>query len=193
MGLKVVTAPPVEPIGLAEAKDHLRVDISDDDALIDQLILGARKYAEEICGLALITTVFDETWDWRFPERLTPRRAPLQSVGSVTYVDTEGATQTVAASVYTVDTSSDIERGRIVEAYGKTWPATRRVINAVTLRYTAGFGDGPGDVPEPIKHALLLMIGNGYKHREEIVTGASVAQIPRGALKLLAPWRMPAV
>ncbi len=48
------TAPTVEPLSLVEAKSHLRVDITDDDALITSLVTAARQYAEQITRRAFI-------------------------------------------------------------------------------------------------------------------------------------------
>ncbi len=51
-----LTVPPAgEPLTLAEAKLHLRVDLSDDDALITALISAAREQAEFLTGQRLIT------------------------------------------------------------------------------------------------------------------------------------------
>ncbi len=43
----------MDPISLADAKLFLRVDISDDDALITSLITVAREYCETFTGLDL--------------------------------------------------------------------------------------------------------------------------------------------
>jgi hypothetical protein len=43
----------VEPVSLSDMKSYLRVDFSDDDAFIAQLITRARKYAEQITYKAL--------------------------------------------------------------------------------------------------------------------------------------------
>jgi hypothetical protein len=51
-----LTSPPaVEPIDLPTAKLHLRVEITDDDALISALITAARQYCEAALKQALIT------------------------------------------------------------------------------------------------------------------------------------------
>ena len=62
MILTLATEPTAEPVTLAEAKTHCRVDTSDDDTYITTLIKAARLYTEEATNRALIT----QTWDWYF-------------------------------------------------------------------------------------------------------------------------------
>ena len=60
MPLVIVTPPAEEPVSLAEAKLHLRVDIADDDALITALISAARQAAETITGRQIVTARWNE-------------------------------------------------------------------------------------------------------------------------------------
>jgi uncharacterized phiE125 gp8 family phage protein len=179
--------PAVELVSTAEAKAHLRVDHSEDDTYIGSLITAAREHIEETTARALVT----QTWTWkldRFPGDgviLLPR-PPLQSVTSITYIDGDGAEQTLAASLYDVHT--DELPGRISRAFDATWPITRRQPNAVTGTYVAGYGDLGSDTPEAIRHAALLIIGDLYRNREERITGTIVARL-RAVDQLLGPYR----
>ena len=186
MSLKLVTPPTSEPITLLEVKDHLRVDGSDDDALISVLITAARKWAEEYTGRQFVTA----TWDWfldGFCPSFSAPLPPLQSVTSIKYLDTAGAEQTLDAATYRVDAVS--EPGRIALDYGKTWPSTYSVINAVTVRFVAGYGAAAA-VPEPIRQAILILIGELYEQRQESIIGNIQTAVPFGVRALLTPYKV---
>ena len=97
--------------------------------------------------------------------------------------------------MYTVD--ADSAPGRIVPAYGEMWPTTRDQIDAVTVRFVAGYaGDGasPEDlranVPASIKRALKLLVNEFYQNRGDVVIGATVAELPFNIRALLAPYKV---
>ena len=190
MALTIFSAPAVEPLTLQETKDHLRVDTSDDDALISALITAARQNIADLdghLGRCLIT----QTLDWHldgFPSNaLSVPRPPLQSVTSISYVDENGAAQTWGATKYTVDVKS--HPGRIVPAYGESYPSTRDVPNAVAVRFVAGYGLAGDSVPAPIRAAMLLHIHDLYDRRGTHVIGDSFEATP--AIKaLLAPYQI---
>jgi uncharacterized phiE125 gp8 family phage protein len=168
--LELVTGPAVEPISLAEAKAHLRVEVANDDELIDSLIAAVRQGVEER-GYVLITQTWDLHLD-RFPGVIRIPRAPVQSIDSVSYVDTDGATQPLALSLYTADLTAT--PARIVPAYGESWPATRPVPKAVTVRFVAGYGNGatPDLVPERVLQAMKVDLAGLYYNRSAMLAGA---------------------
>lgn len=172
----IVTPPADEPISLAEAKQHLRVEHTEDDALIEALIIAAREHAETVTGRAFVTQTAECSLDC-FPCVITLPLPRLQQVESITYLDDAGTTQILAPSVYRVDAKS--EPGRIMPDYGQSWPTTRPVMNAVTVRFVAGYG-GPEAVPEKLRSAMKLIIARWYENR----TGAQT-EIPGGASALL--------
>jgi len=162
-GLTEATAPASEPVTKAEAKLFARIDITDDDDLVDALIEAARREVESFTRRSLINTTWDMTLDC-FPATILLPRSPLSSVTSISYVDTSGTTQTLTSTLYRVDTAS--LPGRITNAYGQTWPATQAVTNAVTVKFVAGYGATAASVPEPMKLAIKIMINDWYEHRE---------------------------
>ena len=185
--LELKTAPVDEPISRSEAKTHLRVDISGDDTLIDNLILAARQFTETYLQRCLITQTWYQYWDWGFPAVLTLEKNPVQSVTAITYVDGNAATQTVDSSLYTVDTNQ--KACLIYPAYQTIWPVPRVYHNAVKVEFIAGYGDAATDVPEPIRNAMLLLIGHLYENRE-MTAPINIAEVPFTYKTLLAPYRL---
>mgnify|MGYP001608735830 FL=1 len=150
------------------------------DPLLTMLIKSARAAAETELHRYLITQTLDAYFD-AFPayeddEDYTIKLPPLSSVTSITYVDTDGATQTLSASGYLVDAKS--EPARITPAYGESWPSTREQNNAVIVRFVGGYGSASA-VPQCIRNWMLIRIKTLYDNRDQIVVGTSgLVQIP---------------
>lgn len=184
----LVTAPAIEPIHLEEAKAHLRVDHTADDALIAALIRTAREQVETYTGRTLITTTFDYSLP-AFPACgfIDLPNPPLQAVTSITYTDAASTATVWDSSNYLVSTRG--VRGRIVPAYGVSWPAfTARPVDAVAVRYVAGYGAGAGDVPEGMRQAMLLLIGHFYENRQAVASqsAGNLFVLPLGVETLLS-------
>ena len=186
MPLQLVTSPAEEPVSLADAKLHLRVDFTDDDALITALISAARQAAEMLTGRQIVTARWKLVLD-SFPgpslmgvpagepfslpgHAILLPKSPVASVLSIQYLDMSGAWQTMPATDYTVDAAC--EPARITPVFGKIWPITLPQIAAVAVTFDAGYGS-PASVPEGIKAWVKLRIDSLYNHRGEtaVVTG----------------------
>lgn len=190
MSLKLITAPTAEPITVTEAKAHLRVVGTDDDTLITALIVAARQSAEHITGRALMPQTWELALD-EFPnvalwslrrvsdgqERMAIKlpKPPFSSITSVSYVDADGVTQTIASSGYQLDSHS--EPARLMPAYGASWPSTRDQANAVLIRFAAGYANAAA-VPQEIKQWMLLRVGMLYENRESVAAGVTLAEVP---------------
>lgn len=207
MALSLVTAPATEPLTLLQAKTHCRLDLDThaEDGLIQDLLVASREFCEAFTHRAFIT----QTWDLQldgFPANWSTvyvdarqvdggaiwiPKPPLVSVTSVTYVDTNGATQTWAPSNYTVDAPQGpmARPGRVVPAWSIYYPVTRSVPNAATVRFVAGYGAAAA-VPKAITAAMKLLLGNWTLNREagQIIRG-SADILPFGVAELLWPYK----
>ena len=193
MGLTLIIPASEEPITTEEAKasPSLRVSTATDDTDIGMLITAARKMAETYTLHALVLQTWELVLDGFPTGGIVVPMPPLSSVESVKYIDTDGTEQTLDSLLYAVDTDSI--PGLIVPAYGETWPTTRDEINAVRVRFVAGFGDAD-DVPEDIKSWIKIMVGTLYDNPQGIVVGQTVSSIPRNFVDaLLDDYRYKAI
>jgi len=178
--LRRVGAPTVEPVSLAEAKAHCRVDIGTDDALIAGYISAARELCEDYLDRSLVTQQYVMRLD-RFPPEIELPRPPVVSSGTATAVavtytlNDSGATATLATTQYRVD--RDSTPGAIRNLYGGTWPSNRDDQNSISVTWWAGYGN-PESVPQRVKNAILMTVLELYEKRGD-------AQLPPGAKALL--------
>lgn len=178
--LKRLTAPAVEPVTLAEAKAHIRVDTSTDDTLISGYITTAREWTEDYIDRALVTQRLVMRLD-TFPAEIELPRPPMVASGTataviVTYVTGEaGGTATLSASSYRVD--RDSTPGIIRNLYGGTWPSHLIDQNSVSVTWFAGYG-AAADVPQRVKSAILMCVHELYEKRGD-------AHMPDAAKRLL--------
>lgn len=164
MALKLITAATDLAVSLVEAKAHLKVDASDEDTLITALITAATERAEQITGRALLPQTWELTLD-AFPSAFELTRVPATSITSLKYVDLAGTQQTLSSTLYALDAADDYGFAYVVPAVGSSWPATREQINAVALRYVAGYA-AANVVPESIKAWIKLQVGAMYENRQ---------------------------
>ena len=156
-----------------------------EDTLLTSLTTTARKYCAGFQNRAYIT----QTWslwldNWPSGNSVRIPLPPLQKINSVKYYGTDDAEHTMSATDYFTDDKS--EPGRLVLAYGKSWPsASLRPANGVCIEFDAGYGDAAADVPAEVKQAMLLLIGNWYENREATVTGIISREIEFAVRSLL--------
>ncbi len=162
--LTLVTAPvPLRgPVSVEELKGFARIDGADEDNLLSEFLTAATKAAERYTQRAFLS----QTWDLTYDSFASLFRIPLgetQSITSISYVDVDGATQTVTSTVYREDLST--EPARITLAANQSWPTANNVTNAVTVRFLAGYG-AESTVPQEIKDAIRVAASYRYMCRE---------------------------
>lgn len=161
-----------------------------EDPLLGILIASARAAAEQELRRYLVTQTLDAYLD-AFPcePAYEIRLPPLQSVSSITYLDSAGDSQILAADQYVVDAKS--KPARITPAYGATWPATREQVNAVVVRFVAGYGAASA-VPQCVKNWILMTVSTLWRNRDRLVVGpGGLIEIPTSFVdSLLDPERV---
>lgn len=168
-----------EPITLAEAKLHLRVEGTAEDTLITGLISAARQRCEGECKRALIPQRRIALLD-AFPCEvgLGPN---VTGITSVTYRDAGGAVQTLASTAYRL-----VDERTLVPV--SAWPAG----DTVRVTFTCGAYAGTSadsSVPAALKSWMLLQLGAMYAQREAVSAGQLYEPPGRFVDGLLDPYR----
>lgn len=199
MTIQRTVDPAEEPISIEEARTHLQIPHTDDDELIELLIMAVRDYAESLTERSLCTQTWVATYDG-FPgpslmgvpfgrSYSIPRQAfmlerpPVQSITSITYLDTGNVIQTMPPANYVDLTKGGTQRIdhplRITPVFGQIWPINQPQIGSVQVTYVAGYGTAE-QVPPGIKSWMKLRIGALYENREEVVVGSriTVSELP---------------
>lgn len=186
MTIAELLPPAAEPITLAEAKAHLRLDTGEEDALVTALIRVAREHLEAATGLCLISRPLRLYLDdWPENRVIQIARGPVQAIDTVTVYDGDGAPVEVDAGGHVLDGTARPARLILAEK-----PATERALNGIEIDFTAGFGETGADVPDVLKRALLLHVAAMFELRGALSPGDQPATVPAGYDRLVAPYRM---
>lgn len=183
-----VSPPAATPVSLSEAKAHLRVDGSDEDSLIGDLIDAAVAHFDGlgILGRAMVTQSWAE-WVGNAPGQVRLPIGPFQSLTSVEYYDSDNTLQT--ATLGNFETRLDGDFVRVLPKSGNAWPGAYNRPDAIKITYVAGFGDAGSDVPQSIRQAILMTVAHWYEHRMA-VSEASLKEVPMAVDALIGAERV---
>lgn len=190
---RVLVAPPVEPLTLAQVKLDRAIDHTEHDSKLTGLITAAREYVEQFCQLSMVTQTRESGFD-SFTTFLNLPYGPVQEVTAVEYTATDGTVTAIAS--YASDLYGPVPR--VSAAYNELWPtAVQTVPNAVKVRYVAGYAtvagsptDYTSNIPQALKTAMYLLIGNWYENREATITGTINQALEIGVASILDRYRM---
>lgn len=171
-------------LDLDEVKDHLAINVDDDDLLITNLITAATEFIERCTGRSLVETTWTELLPW-WNYRIDLARSPLlnteDAFDSIKYYDLDNAQQTLDASKYILIAPYNLPtRIQFLDDLPKHYIRD----DAIQITYTAG-----GQVPELAKQAVRLLVGTWYQSREGEVIGSQVNSLPSGMERVIEHLR----
>lgn len=187
MSHRIITPAVRLPVSLPDLKQHLRLDHDEDDGLLAGYLSAAVNHVEMITNRHLLDTVVETTLPC-FPNHPIELRGRVSAITWIKYRDAAGTQQTVDPASYRLNAAA--EPGRVYLTVNAFCPPTQCAEDAVTVRYTSGYGPAASDVPEAVRHALLLLASLWYEQRVPVSIGASVSAIPFGIECLLTPHKV---
>ncbi len=112
--------------------------------------------------------------------------SPVISISSVTYVDADGATQTLAGSAYALIDKT--ETPTLYPVYGTEWPTVRDFPGSVVVTFDAGYGEAMEDIPAPLRQAVLQSVADALRFGGNVAT-TSTMELPASARRLCMNFR----
>ena len=184
MTYALITPPTAEPLTLAEAKAHLRLDTDDENDLVSGLITVAREHLERSAGHCLLT----QTWRLHLDSisedgMISIARGPVQAIESLTVYDAEGDPSILPLDGHVLD---GIRRPARLMLTQSVKPG--RAVNGIEIDFRAGFGDAATDVPDTLKRAMLTHVAQMFSCRGVVGLEDQPAFIPSGYDRLIAPF-----
>ena len=195
----VVTSATGEPITLEDVKNHLRLELgeTDEDDLLNGLIVSARQQVEALTGRKLMPQtwkVYFDSWpEGNKYDHFDIPYPPLRSIPStgLVYTSSTSGSTTLSSTAWASDIVS--EPGRLVLDYNDDWPTeTLHNNNPIAIEFQCGYST-TNNIPETLKLAMKLIIGHGYENRENVTvtpSGMNMQETPWAVKTLLAPYRM---
>ena len=181
----LLTAPAIEPLTLSEAKDWLRVEHGDDNAIIAALIASARSHVEAHTRRALIAQTWRLIRDvWPTDGRIAVLPAPLREALAARVYDAEGLAYAVDIEAFVADTASSV---LAFAPWSLRQPG--RPFAGIEIDVESGYGENAADVPAPLRQAIRILLAHWYEHRGMVSEGAAAA-LPAGVASLIAPFRV---
>jgi len=200
--LQLLTPRVLQPLTLAEAKLHLRVDNTDEDDLIASLIVAATDAAEHYMGRAVLpqtwvqsldafadASVLQTSYDLGSAtqgntQKIALYMPPVTAITTITYLRaSDGTQQTLASNAYKLAKANDY-LATVEPVYGTSWPSVRQQSESVQITFVTGYADA-ASVPALIKSWVKMRLGALYQNRESWTVGRSLSIAPNPHIDLM--------
>lgn len=191
MSLTTITPPATPLLVPADLKQMLRLlpEETEQDELIQSLIAAAVIHCESFTRRRLLTQSVRLTVDtflgWNCDHIFLPID-PIQSITAVTYRASGGNEVVLEPERYRILTAQS--PSLLAPAYGQSWPLTQDNDSAVWIDMTVGYGDDKSAVPEPILHAVRLLVADWFQNREPGENGGGKSAALSAANVMLTPY-----
>lgn len=182
MTYALIVPPAAEPLTLAEVKAHLRLDATDEDALLTSLLKTAREHLERTSGLALMRQTLRLYLDGWPDGPVRIGRGPVQSIEAVRIFDGAGVARVLPILGHVLDGAALPARLWLPQR-----EATARAVNGIEIDFIAGYASA-NEVPGDLKRALLTHVALMFSFRGAVSPENQPAGVPDGYERLLAPY-----
>lgn len=166
------------PEAAGAAKAYLRVERSDEDGLVAELVAAAAELCEAFIGQALLVRDFTETVP---ASRAWTRlgRMPVRTIGQIEALPAEGPAEVLTSGAYGID----------IDARGGGWVRLTAAgeIRRIRIGYEAGLAADWADLPAALRQGIVRLAAHFYTHRA--VEGARSAEPPAAVTALWQPFR----
>jgi len=147
-----------------EVRDQLRMtDTLDDSDLIDMAAEAVLECEMRLGDRSLLNSSCIDYFDC-FEDEMELHWSPASVITGVTYVDSNGTTQTLANTVYELGTKNGM--GILRLKYDQTWPTARSHEDVIAVSYTAGYGSAPSSVPINLKRWVKARAAWLFENRD---------------------------
>jgi uncharacterized phiE125 gp8 family phage protein len=161
-----------EILPIEDIKLQLRVETTDDDALIESYAVVAVETIEADTGHLFTARPIVEYFEAFETVRL--RSWPIRSIAGIEYYDREGSAATFDPTLVRLTVAR--RPARMVQL-ATPWPCTGGTADSVSVTLDAGYAE-TADVPHRLRQAAMMMISDLYAQRETFVNGTISTAVP---------------
>jgi uncharacterized phiE125 gp8 family phage protein len=170
--ISTIVEPTATLVTLADAKNYLRVDFNEDDALIQSLIDSAIKRLEQYAGSAFSPRTLKVVAYVDF--FIEPPYAPINSITKVEYYDNSSWVELTLDGDYYI--LGDVYK----KVYMVSYPQRE-----YRFTYTCGFTT----LPDSIYNAILKLVADLYDYRASESPNDKLNELQMTAYELVQPYK----
>lgn len=151
------------------------LDSGDEDGYIKLLIEAAIDVIESRTSKAFINRSVRMFLDeWPDDGKIVLPVSPVSAVSAINYYDATTEISTVGTALFQQDIEDHELPARLIPVAETVLPVLQDKLNAISIDFTAGYGDSPNDLPPKIRQCILFLVAHWYAQREPVISGTAI-------------------